>query len=283
MAKEIVKGYQQVSLIATGMLGTVLKVRRAGTNDMFALKICRRKSREHASAIRSLINEYEMLNRVDHPNVVTVHELFVTKRWFRPVEAAMLMDLLVGPHLGQLAGQGIPRLVALLVQVADAMAHLHGRGIIHGDMKPHHVVVVDRSVAKVIDLGLASMRGRAPRRVRGTLDYMAPEQAVNRIMNERTDIFNLGATMHKALTGLTLPSEVKRGKLQEQYVPMSKKVGQFPSPRERNPAIPAKLDELVMKCCKRMPTARPASMAMVRDELRSIQAELAFHAGEASI
>ena len=282
MAKEVVEGYQQVALIATGMLGAVIKVRQAGTNDMFALKIIRRKSRDHAAGIRSLIAEYEMLNRVDHPNIVRVHELFVTKRWFRPVQAAMLMELLTGPHLGELVGRPVPRLVKVFVQVADAVAHLHSRGIIHGDMKPHHVVVV-RDQAKVLDLGLASLRGRAPRRVRGTLDYMAPEQAANRIQNERTDIFNLGATLHKALTGMAMPSEVDRGTLQRGYVPISKKVGQMASPREHNPAIPPKLDELILKCCHRVPTVRPASMANVRDELRNIQAELEFHAGGPSV
>ena len=278
MPKEVVDGYHQVALIATGMLGTVLKVRRVGGEELFALKIIRRKSREHASAIKSLIAEHEMLDRLDHPNLVQVHDLFVTKQWFRTVEAAMLMELLTGPHLGEMVGQPVPRLVAILVQVADVMAHLHSRGIIHGDMKPNHVIVVGGSTAKVIDLGLASMRGRVPRRVRGTLDYMAPEQAANRMANERTDIFNLGATMHKVLTGMTLPSLVKRGKLQARYVPVSKKVGKISSPRQLNPAIPATLEELILHCCHRVPTARPAGMEDVRDQLRGIQGELEFHA-----
>src|SRR5262249_52303699 len=102
----------------------------------------------------------------------------------------------------------LPQLVQVFKCVADALVHMHRRQICHADLKPNNILLSRAGEVKVIDFGLARIRGEGKARVQGTPEYMAPEQTKHSLVNERTDIFNLGATMYRMVTWRLPPSTI---------------------------------------------------------------------------
>ena len=95
-------------------------------------------------------------------------------------------------------------LVSIFVKIAEGLVHMHRRNVLHADLKPNNVLLSRTGEVKIIDFGLAWIRGENKGRVQGTPEYMAPRQDKRGIVNEKTDIYNFGATMYR-LTALRLP------------------------------------------------------------------------------
>ena len=91
-------------------------------------------------------------------------------------------------------------------KVAAGLVHMHRRGVYHADLKPNNIMLSRTGDVKIIDYGLAWIKGEAKGRVQGTPEYMAPEQARTRSSTKRTDIYNFGATMYRLLTWRLPPS-----------------------------------------------------------------------------
>src|SRR5438270_53685 len=100
----------------------------------------------------------------------------------------------------------LPQLVQVFKAVADALVHMHRRQVYHADLKPNNILFSRAGAVKVIDYGLAWIKGEKKDRVQGTPEYMAPEQARKKVVNERTDIYNFGATMYRMVTWRLPPS-----------------------------------------------------------------------------
>jgi serine/threonine protein kinase len=160
---------------------------------------------------------------------------------------------------------GFAELLRVFEQVAGALAHMHGRGVCHGDLKPGNLILGPGQRVKVIDYGLAWVEGEPINRLRGTAEYMAPETAERKVISRRTDIFNLGAVMYRLVThrfppvptpGLSLGENAYRRSL----VPVA----------ALRPAAPAKLCELIHGCLDYQPDRRPQSAAEVGALLRQM-------------
>jgi hypothetical protein len=147
--------------------------------------------------------------RLSHPGIVTLYESG------RDTDAVYLVSELVrGRTLADLTADGELSdrdVVRVGVALCDALAHAHGRGVIHRDVKPGNVIVPDRpqdgaGIAKLTDFGIARMVGdealTATGDVVGTLAYMAPEQADGRDVGEETDLYALGLVLYEALSGV---------------------------------------------------------------------------------
>src|SRR5207245_11639151 len=120
--------------------------------------------------------------------------------WFCGVKAQRPLRYVRGETLGTVSGRSLPRLVQVVAHVADGMVQMHRRGVCHADLKPNNIMLTKTGEVKVIDYGLAWIKGEKKGRVQGTPEYMAPEQARQGTVNERTDIYNLGATMYRLVT-----------------------------------------------------------------------------------
>jgi len=117
---------------------------------------------------------------------------------------------------------------------------------------------------KLIDFGTAWVRGQDKHRVQGTPQYIAPEQAVEKVVNEQTDIYNLGATMYRMFTGRFAQQGILKPGDDRKLVP----------PLKISPRIPSKLNELIIACLSLDPTKRPASMFEIRDEMSAIAKQM---------
>ena len=96
------------------------------------------------------------------------------------------------------------KLVQVFERIADGLTHMHKQGVFHADLKPNNLILGRGTRVKVIDYGLAWIKGEPKDRVQGTPEYMAPETVEHKLINERTDIYNFGATMYRLVT-LQLP------------------------------------------------------------------------------
>src|SRR5438105_4750724 len=150
---------------------------------------------------------------------------------------------------------------------------MHRRKVCHADLKPNNILVSRAGEVKVIDFGLAWIRGQAKDRIQGTPEYIAPEQAKHKIVNERTDIYNFGATMYRMLTFRLPPSVVTvEGGLpidSQTWQRMLKPVQEF------NAAAPPALCHLVHHCLSFNPSQRPERVSEVQGALDHLVEELA--------
>ena len=113
----------------------------------------------------------------------------------------MLLEYVDGKTLDEIEAPEMGQLVLVFNQVASALSHMHRRGVFHGDLKPSNIMLSKTGQVKLIDFGTAWIRGEEKNRVQGTPQYMAPEQATEKVVDAKTDIYNFGATMYRMFTG----------------------------------------------------------------------------------
>jgi len=195
---------------------------------------------------------------------------------------ALVMEHVDGTDLDDLLEQlgrpmGLSRLRVLAAPVISALGYLHGRGIIHRDVKPANIVVYEhrlRERAKLIDFGVALERGRlpveariAPELVTGTLLYMSPEHFnAPESVDERSDIYSLGVTLFQMVTG-TLPFYARSATA----VRYAQTLEAPPSPRALNPDVEPGLEELILTALEKDPARRFQSADALRGALERLR------------
>lgn len=200
---------------------------------------------------RRLYREGRVLLGMAHPHIVRAYEMIAGPR---PV---LVLEPLTGGSLDDALRQDgplDPAVVARLgVQLCSAMHYVHGRGLVHTDLKPANVMG-DRGYAKVLDFSLARAPGRG-HAGRGTAGYMAPEQARGGLVSWAADVWGLGAVLYAALTGRA-PLPVIDGRSRHPQP------ARAPDPVGQHRALPGELAELaviVAECLQADPRARPTT------------------------
>ena len=150
---------------------------------------------------------------------------------------------------------------------------MHKQGVYHADMKPNNLILQRGTRVKVLDYGLAWIKGEPKDRVQGTPEYMAPETVTHKLINERTDIYNFGATMYRLVT-LALPPCWMTG---PDALPMDNKIfkDQLKPVKVANPMVPDGLAELIHQCLQPNATKRPERMSQVQGTLDQLADEAA--------
>jgi serine/threonine-protein kinase len=206
---------------------------------------------------------------LSHPNIVAVHDVGVTAAGV----PYLVMELAEGDTLAEVIGRGPLSwvdIVAVSVQVCDALRAAHAAGVVHRDVKPGNIVLTADGVVKVCDFGIAAFaRGDDPvieaGRVLGTAQFMAPEQAHGDSVDHRADLYALGcviyamATGHPPFTGNNSASVAWRH-VHQPVIPL----------RVRRRGTPPALDTIVGRLLAKDPSDRPASAAEVKASLESV-------------
>src|SRR5262249_18855114 len=150
----------------------------------------------------------------------------------------------------------ISRLVQVFERIASGMVHMHRRGVCHADLKPNNVILSRGGDVKIIDFGLAWIKGESKNRVQGTPEYMAPEQAKKSLVNEGTDIYNLGATMYRMVTWRNPPISFT---MDQGGIALDAKTWRkvLKPVAELNPQAPPALCDLIHQCLDLDATKRP--------------------------
>ena len=198
-------------------------------------------------------NEWKLGHRLTnlaggHIGIPRMHKLYVERNFLtRPTGMHLVMDLAEGENLRKGHKQSTGQLISIYRQAADILRFMHQNNVVHADMKPHHIIVDKDGKVQILDLGLACKRHGHARQVIGSPHYMAPEQLVGAGVDERTDVFGLGATMFWALTERTIRPTVTGssdlGGLDFQMKSFETSVRQY------SPSVPPALEDIVMRSC----------------------------------
>jgi serine/threonine-protein kinase len=262
-------GFHVIGRLGSGARSVIYRVVEPGTRRVYALKRVTRDNPElDDPCIAQVENEYAVSRDFAHKNLRRSLQLFKTRRYFLfgLKEVGLLMELADGSSLLEHREYAFPKMTEIFKETAEGLAEMHRRGLVHADMKPHNIIVSTSGAVKIVDYGQSCPIGTVKARVQGTPDYIAPEQVVKGALDQRTDVYNLGATMYWAFTGANLPSVLDP--TQGAGRPMAQRTARTPS--QLNPHIPAALDKLIMECCRFERRDRPLDMNAVLARLEPV-------------
>ena len=251
--------------LATGGLGRVqVASRTCVTGRTVALKRLHAKYANDSVITRLLEREYQTLRGLSHPSVIEVYDYGVD------VDGPFYtMELLDGSDLNKLAPLPARTACAHLRDVASSLALLHARRLLHRDVTPSNVRVTAHGRAKLIDFGALCSFGRAPNLI-GTAPCVPPEALSLAGLDQRSDLFALGAVAYFVLTGRHAYPCAQLADLQRVWAQP------LPAPSSFAPDVPPELDALVLSLLSLDPAARPSSAGEVIIRLNQI-AGLAAH------
>jgi WD40 repeat protein len=266
--------YQIVQRIGRGGMATVYEAREPALGRSVALKVLAASVAADPSAVERFRREARAVALLHHTNIVPVFAVgeaggahFFAMQLIR---GRSLRDALVDPAGGGLGPPGSAdyyRGAARIgYQVAEALAHAHGHGVVHRDVKPSNVLTDDSGTAWLTDFGLAKVRGLGELtrdgEIVGTLRFLAPE-CFRGEADARADVYGLGMTLYELVARRLAFDESDRERLLWQITH-----AEPPRPRAVDPHVPRDLETIVRKAIAKEPAARYASARDLADDLR---------------
>src|SRR5262245_2871317 len=266
--QRIGERYHVLSLLGSGGMGQVFRVRDETTGQELALKVLRPLDGDDADRVRRFQREIQVLTRIRHPAVVRILDsgagdsglYFVT-------------ELVDGEDLKLAIRRRGPwpaaDVAALGATLADALTAAHAQGVVHRDVKPHNVMLARDGSVRLLDFGLARGSGidvstlTRTGTMLGTPGYMSPEQFDAHGVDERSDLYSLGVVLFEMLTG-----KLPFGGQTPIAVAIAHKTEPPPLPRTLRPGVPAWIEHVVMRCLEKEPAKRFATAAELSAELR---------------
>ena len=273
MSEFSIGQFQILGTLGNGAHSTILHVRRSADSRNYALKVVPIAGKEDHKFLEQAHHEFRVAEMLDHKNLIKVYALELVKDWlFRIRKVHLLIEYVNGKTLDTCPAIPLPKLVQVFNCVADGLVHMHRRKVFHADLKPNNILLSRTGDVKIIDFGLATIQGEGKNRIQGTPEYIAPEQAKHKMVNERTDIYNFGATMYRMVTFRLPPSTLA----QEGGLPIDGKTWtrMLKPVREYNPQAPAALCDLIHRCLSFNAAGRPERMSEVQSVLDRLADEL---------
>nr|WP_316613590.1 Stk1 family PASTA domain-containing Ser/Thr kinase [uncultured Ruminococcus sp.] len=252
--KKLDGRYEIRELIGVGGMANVYHCYDTIDAREVAIKILKDEFLDNEDFIRRFKNESKAIAVLNHPNIVRVYDVS-----FGDMIQYIVMEYIDGITLKEYIDMqkvlDWKETVHLTTQILKALQHAHENGIVHRDIKPHNIMLLQDGTIKVTDFGIARFSSNATRTMTeqaiGSVHYIAPEQARGEKTDGKTDIYSVGVMMYEMLTG-TLPfdgdSAVSVALMQLQ--------AKAKRPREINPDIPEGLEEITMKAMQKDPEDR---------------------------
>lgn len=269
--------------VAAGGMGTVLEVFDHAMRRRVAIKMLHSELASRIEEIGMFVAEAHVTGRLDHPNIVPVHDLHVDPlrgAFFvmKLVEGDTLAALVRGGEIHDRDDRALERLLGVFVKVCEAVEFAHSRAVLHLDLKPSNIMVGSHGQVYVMDWGIAVECRRdehhhlkpigSRRGVRGTMAYMPPEQLSANLadLDERTDVYSLGAILYEILTGR--PPFIPAGDYRD---PNRLRSHTIPHPTEihQHRLLPPGLCAIAMRALSRDPELRHPSAADLKEDVEA--------------
>ena len=257
------KGFTIIKRIGTGARTTIYLAADNETKTEVALKHAVFDRPEDSRIFEQIKNEYKVSKQVEHPYLRKCHKLIKIRKKFKTTQLLLSMELFQGQALEDSKTLSLGDVLLVFRMVATGLYAMHQQNYIHCDIKPNNILISKEGSIRIIDLGQCCKIGMVKSRIQGTPDYIAPEQVHRKRLDERTDVFNLGATMYWALTGKNIPTMIPQADSPFGGVRNSKAA----APHQIYKKIPMGISKLVMDCVKENPNQRPANMTEVVSRL----------------
>ena len=236
--------YEILEIIGTGGMAVVYKARCHRLNRLVAIKILKDEFSNDEEFRRRFQAEGEAVASLSHPNIVQVYDVSTSAH-----ANFIVMELIEGITLKQyMASKGTlnwKETLHLTMQIAKALEHAHGRGIVHRDIKPHNVMVLKNGSVKVTDFGIARVMSKSntlTKEALGSVHYISPEQAKGGWVDNRSDLYSLSVVIYEMLTGRPPYDGESPVAVAIKHIN-----GGAPKPSTLNPNIPAGLEQIIMK------------------------------------
>src|SRR5579864_1007315 len=288
MVGQTISHYRILDKLGGGGMGVVYRGEDTRLGRSVALKFLPEEPYQDRHAVERFQREAHAASALNHPHICTIHD--IDEHEGRPF---IVMEYLEGTTLKhRIDGRPMEaeEIVELGIQIADALAAAHAKGIIHRDIKPANIFIVQSGGAKVLDFGLAKMAPKSlrigeavgvssdataiassefltsPGTAMGTVAYMSPEQARGEEVDARSDLFSLGAVLYEMGTG-RLPFSGSTSAVIFDAILNRAPV----APVRLNPKIEAELEKILNKLLEKAPAQRYPSAEKLRTDLQRLK------------
>ena len=269
-----VPNFRIMAQLGSGQGSTLHRALNITTGAVYTIKHVKVAKPEDMRLVDQMKDEHACGSALDHPVLRKTHELRYVRRRLRLKAALLFMEFVEGRSLSE-CGLELPmeHLLRTIERTAEGLAAMHKGGFVHADLKPGNILLTPEDEVKLIDFGQSSPINQAKSRIQGTIDYMAPEQAARKTLDARTDVFGLGATLHRVLTGKPVATDMN----QRVDLHSLGRVGMRASENEQPSLeeLPPVVRRLIYDFCADSPDDRPKDMAEVADRCKMAYETLA--------
>jgi TonB family protein len=271
IAEQLAGRYELLEPLGSGGFAVVYRVRNLRLQRTEALKILSERLTEDEDFARRFEQEARVAASLDHPNIVKIYDFGGLEGFFW-----FSMQLVEGPSLGRRlkSGARLDTFTAarIGIRVLDALRYSHERGVIHRDIKPDNILIDREGRPYLTDFGVAKSQLSLVTTQAGTLlgspAYMSPEQLLGKTLDGRSDLYSVGVTLYKALSG-ELPFSGD-----DTFHATMKRLSERPKAlSETLPGVDPTLEEIVMRALEREPEDRFVDAADFRDALEQLLAD----------
>ena len=256
----IVKGqkindrYEIIRVIGEGGMANVYLAMDTILNRKVAVKVLRGDLATDEKFVRRFQREALSASSLNHPNIVEMYDVGEDDGNFY-----IVMEYVEGKNLKQLIKRrtklSLPEVIDIMKQLTDGIAHAHDSFIIHRDIKPQNMLILDNGLVKITDFGIAvalnSTQLTQTNSVMGSVHYLPPEQAAGKGATFKSDIYSLGILMYELVTG-KLPFKGENAV----EIALKQMKEPIPSVREEDESIPQSVENIILKACAKNPKNR---------------------------
>lgn len=261
--------YEIHELIGVGGMALVYRAYDTIDDRTVAIKILKDEFLGNAEFIRRFKNESKAIAVLSHPNIVKVYDVSFGDR-IQYIVMEYIDGITLKDYLSQQKEIKWKEAIHFTVQILQALQHAHEKGIVHRDIKPQNIMLLQDGTIKVTDFGIARFSRSETRTITdkaiGSVHYIAPEQARGDLTDEKADIYSVGVMLYEMLTG-QLPFEadnaVSVAIMQMQADPRP--------PKDINPAIPDGLEEITLRAMQKNPAQRYQSAAEMLADIEAFK------------
>jgi len=268
---QVIAGYRLEKRVGRGGMGTVYRANQLSLDRPVALKILSDDLASNREFTSMFVHEARAAARLSHPNIVLAYDVGKDKEKF-----FFAMEYVSGGSVQELLAKvkkiPLKQAVHFVIEAAKALEYAEKQGVVHRDIKPDNLMITKDGGIKICDLGLAksftsSEPVAAQEGICGSPHYIAPEQAQGKAVDHRADIYSLGATFYRMLTGITPFTGNSVKDL------IKKHITEKPRPiREMEPSAPESVARVIDRMMAKKPEQRYQSASEVINDLTSLQA-----------
>jgi serine/threonine-protein kinase len=256
-----IAGYRILGELGRGGMGMVYRAEQTSLHREVALKVLNRDLTRDPAFVAKFVAEARAAAKLQHPNVVQVFDVDNDGETYFYAMEVMHEGSLEG-WLKQHGAMPVERALRVIADAASGLAYAESLGMVHRDIKPDNLMLDQHGSVKIADLGLAGAVEEAEETAIGTPHFMAPEQVLKKAIDHRTDLYALGCTFYRLVTGKTpfrgaAVKDILRAQVKDEAEPAHK----------ANPAVPAEVGAIIQKLMAKEPGNRYQTANALLEEI----------------